>query len=37
VSEAQVPDGLLLLNMGAWNDDPIAIQAIKEKIDEQMN
>ena len=36
VNEAQVPDDLPLLNMGAWNDDPIVIQAIKEKIDAQM-
>lgn len=37
VDEARVPDGFPLLNMGAWNDDPIVIQAIKEKIDAQMN
>jgi len=30
---AQVPDGFPILNLGAWNDDPIVIQAIKEKID----
>ena len=22
-----------VINLGAWNDDPIVIQAIKEKID----
>ena len=33
VYEAQVPDGFPILNLGAWNDDPIVIQAIKEKID----
>ena len=33
VNEAQVPDGFPLINLGAWNDDPIVIQAIKEKID----
>ncbi len=33
VDEAQVPDGFPLINLGAWNDDPIVIQAIKEKID----
>ncbi len=33
VYEAQVPDGFQILNLGAWNDDPIVIQAIKEKID----
>jgi protoheme ferro-lyase len=36
VNEAQVPDGFPLVNLGAWNDDPIVIQAIKEKIDAQM-
>ena len=36
VNEAQVPDGFPLINLGAWNDDPIVIQAIKEKIDAQM-
>jgi hypothetical protein len=25
-----------LINLGAWNDDPIVIRAIKEKIDVQM-
>ena len=25
-----------LINLGAWNDDPIVIQAIKEKIDAQL-
>ena len=33
VYQAQVPDGFPILNLGAWNDDPIVIQAIKEKID----
>jgi protoheme ferro-lyase len=37
VNEAQVPDGFPLINLGAWNDDPIVIQAIKEKIDTQMD
>jgi protoheme ferro-lyase len=36
VNEARVPDGFPLINLGAWNDDPIVIQAIKEKIDAQM-
>lgn len=36
VNQAQVPDGFPLINLGAWNDDPIVIQAIKEKIDAQM-
>jgi hypothetical protein len=25
-----------LIGLGAWNDDPIVIQAIKEKIDAQL-
>ena len=33
VYEADVADDLPILNLGAWNDDPIVIQAIKEKID----
>jgi hypothetical protein len=37
VHEAEVPEGFPLINLGAWNDDPIVIQAIKEKIDSQMN
>ena len=37
VHEAQVPEDLPILNLGAWNDDPIVIQAIKEKIDALMN
>jgi protoheme ferro-lyase len=36
VSEANVPAGFPLINLGAWNDDPIVIQAIKEKIDAQI-
>jgi protoheme ferro-lyase len=37
VSEARVPAGFPLVNLGAWNDDPIVIQAIKEKIDAHMD
>jgi protoheme ferro-lyase len=37
VHEAEVPDTLPIINLGAWNDDPIVIQAIKEKIDLLMN
>ena len=33
VNEAKVPEGFPLINLGAWNDDPVVIQAIKEKID----
>ena len=31
-----MPEGYPLINLGAWNDDPIVIQAIKEKIDAQL-
>ena len=31
--EAEYPEGFPIINLGAWNDDPIVIQAIKEKID----
>jgi sirohydrochlorin ferrochelatase len=37
VHEARVPEGYPLINLGAWNDDPIVIQAIKEKIDARMD
>jgi hypothetical protein len=37
VNEANVPDSVSLINLGAWNDDPIVIQAIKEKIDAQLD
>jgi hypothetical protein len=33
VHAARVPNGFPLVNLGAWNDDPIVIRAIKEKID----
>jgi protoheme ferro-lyase len=33
VYEAEYPEDFPILNLGAWNDDPIVIQAIKEKID----
>jgi protoheme ferro-lyase len=33
VNEAKVPVNVELRNLGAWNDDPLVIQAIKEKID----
>jgi len=36
IHEADVPDSYPLINLGAWNNDPIVIQAIKEKIDQQM-
>ncbi|MGD9048354.1 MAG: hypothetical protein PVF77_09890 [Anaerolineae bacterium] len=33
INEARVHERFPLINLGAWNDDPIVIQAIKEKID----
>jgi protoheme ferro-lyase len=33
VNEADFPANFPVINLGAWNDDPIVIQAIKEKID----
>jgi len=33
VYEYDFPDGFPVINLGAWNDDPIVIQAFKEKID----
>jgi sirohydrochlorin ferrochelatase len=37
VHKAPVPDGYPLINLGAWNDDPLVIRAIKLKIDALMN
>jgi len=36
VEKAHAPDSVRTVNLGAWNDDPIVIAAIKEKIDAQM-
>ena len=36
IDKARVPAGFPLINLGAWNDDPIVIRAIKEKVDQQM-
>jgi sirohydrochlorin ferrochelatase len=33
VHMARIPHHIPLKNLGAWNDDPIVIQAIKEKVD----
>jgi sirohydrochlorin ferrochelatase len=33
VGEARLPPGFPVLNMGAWNDHPLVIQAIQEKIE----
>lgn len=32
IHKAKVPAGFPVINLGAWNDDPIVIQAIREKI-----
>jgi hypothetical protein len=36
VKKAKIPDDVSVINLGAWNNDPIIIQAIKERIDELM-
>lgn len=36
IHEAQIPEGFPVINMGAWNDHPLAIQAIKELVLNQM-
>jgi protoheme ferro-lyase len=36
VHEAKYPENFPVVDLGAWNDDPIVIQAIKEKIDPYM-
>jgi protoheme ferro-lyase len=36
VQEADLPEGFDTVNLGAWNDDPLVIAAIKERIDAQM-
>ena len=33
IHKAKIPKDIVLKNLGAWNNDPIVIQAIKEKID----
>lgn len=35
VHEATVPQGFDVINLGAWDNDPLVIAAIKEKIDAQ--
>jgi hypothetical protein len=35
VHKADVPEDFQMINLGAWNNDPIVIQAIKEKIDQK--
>lgn len=36
VHAAGIPAGTQVVNLGAWNDDPLVIQAIREKIDRCM-
>ena len=36
IHEAEFPEDFPVINLGAWNDDPLVIQAIKEKIDALM-
>lgn len=33
IHEAEYPDNFPIIDLGAWNDDPIVIRAIKERID----
>jgi protoheme ferro-lyase len=36
VHEAKVPSSIVFKNLGAWNNDPIVINALKEKIDKSL-
>lgn len=36
VAAARAPSTVPIVNLGAWNDDPLVIEAIKERIDAQM-
>jgi hypothetical protein len=36
VNKASTPKNIQVINLGAWNNDPIVIEAIKEKIDAVM-
>lgn len=33
VTAAGIPDGVEVVNLGAWDDDPLVIQATKERVD----
>jgi protoheme ferro-lyase len=33
VTEAGIPAGVEVVNLGAWDDDPLVIEAIKERVD----
>jgi hypothetical protein len=37
MGEAKVPAGFTLVNLEAWNDHPLVIQAIKDKIQSAQN
>jgi hypothetical protein len=37
MKKARVSPDIEMVNLGAWNDDPIVIQAIKEKVDALMD
>jgi sirohydrochlorin ferrochelatase len=37
IGEAKIPSGFPLVNLGAWNDHPLVIRAIKEKIESAQN
>ncbi|MFC1922965.1 sirohydrochlorin chelatase [Chloroflexota bacterium] len=36
IHEAEIPEGFQVINLGAWNDHPLAIQAIKDLVISQM-
>ena len=36
VEEADIPDDIEIINLGAWGNDPVVIEAIKEEIDKFM-
>jgi len=33
ISNCEIPNNINVINLEAWNDDPLVIEAIKEKID----
>ena len=33
VIQSGLPEGVEVINLGAWDDDPIVIRAIKERVD----
>jgi sirohydrochlorin ferrochelatase len=36
IHKADVPQDFPMINMNAWNDDPLVLKALKEKIDEKI-